>query len=317
MNELRWILLAAGLALIAGIYAWGMRARGRNTRTAEAETRPAVFTGGASGFERTEPTVAPEDAAAQVERRLSIPAASRRIEPSLALDDEDMDVVSRDEAAIDFDDGITSTPSVGSRREPTFTMREEPTGNIRTEPTLRPRAMPPAVEPEIAIAPSRPAIAATAAPLAAASDPAGSKPQKAPQKIFALRVTAIPPAKFEGAALLESLRSEALTHGRYEIFHRLHADGRPVFSVASLKEPGRFDPQAMPGTQFPGVALFAVLPGPVHAGEAFDEMLFTARALATHLTGTIGDERGVPLTAARVAAFREEVLEFERALGSA
>jgi FtsZ-interacting cell division protein ZipA len=90
-----------------------------------------------------------------------------------------------------------------------------------------------------------------------------------------------------------------------------------VFSVASLKEPGRFDLQAMPATQYPGVALFAVLPGPVGAGEAFDEMLFTARALATHLTGTIGDERGVPLTASRVAAFREEVLEFERSLGSA
>jgi cell division protein ZipA len=146
---------------------------------------------------------------------------------------------------------------------------------------------------------------------------ADTKPQKSAQKIFALRVTAPAPERFEGQALLEALRAESLNFGRYDIFHRLHADGRPVFSVASLKEPGRFDLQAMPATQYPGVALFAVLPGPVGAGEAFEEMLFTARALATRLTGTIGDERGVPLTASRVAALREEVLEFERSLGSA
>ena len=141
MNELRWILLAAGLALIAGIYAWGMRSRGRNARTTEAETRPAVFTGGASGFERGEATDEPEDAAAEEERRLSVPTASRRIEPSLSLGDEDVNVGSSDEAAIDFDDGMATAPPVGSRREPTYTMRAESVDTHRIEPTLRPRAM--------------------------------------------------------------------------------------------------------------------------------------------------------------------------------
>jgi cell division protein ZipA len=309
MTELRWILLAAGLVLIAGIYAWGMRSRSRAGRAEDAETRPAVFTGGASGFERAEPGVEADDPESEEERRLSVPAASRRIEPSLTMDDEDADASPREPgASIDFEDDVTAGPGMGSRREPTVSMRTEPMGGGRVEPTLRPRATPPAVEPEIAIAPARPAPAA-AAPAAAPSE---AKPQKAPQKIFALRVTATAPARFDGLALLEALRAESLAHGRYDIFHRLHTDGRPVFSVASLKEPGRFDLQTMPATQYPGVALFAVLPGPVSAGEAFDEMLFTARALATHLAGTIGDERGVPLTAARVATLREEVLEFER-----
>ena len=30
MAELRWILLVAGIALIAGLYAWGVRARKRS-----------------------------------------------------------------------------------------------------------------------------------------------------------------------------------------------------------------------------------------------------------------------------------------------
>ena len=129
-------------------------------------------------------------------------------------------------------------------------------------------------------------------------------------------MTASAPARFDGAELLAALRSEGLGFGRYEIFHRLHDDGRPIYSVASLREPGTFDIESMPTTYFPGVAMFAVLPGPVSAAEAFDEMIFAARALATHLNGSLADERGAPLTALRVGKLREEALEFERAAGS-
>lgn len=310
MTELRWILLVAGLVLIAGIYAWGLRSRSRAGRTEDVETRPAVFTGGAAGFERSEPEIAASDLETEEERRLSVPAASRRLEPSISLDDS---LGGEAGADIDFDDGVTTAPGIKARREPTLSPRPEPVATSgRIEPALRPRAAPPAIEPEVVTSSPRAAPAATPAP------PAGeAKPSRGAQRIFALRVTATPPERFDGRALLEALQAESLAFGRYDIFHRLHTDGRPIFSVASLKEPGRFDQQAMPATQYPGIALFAVLPGPVEAAEAFDEMLFTARALATRLTGTIGDERGVPMTATRVAAFREEVLEFERSLGSA
>jgi FtsZ-interacting cell division protein ZipA len=45
-------------------------------------------------------------------------------------------------------------------------------------------------------------------------------------------------------------------------------------------------------------------------------MIFSARALATHLNGVLEDERGAPLTALRVGKLREEALEFERTTGS-
>ena len=124
-------------------------------------------------------------------------------------------------------------------------------------------------------------------------------------------------SRMQGGSVLEALQAEGLRFGRYQIFHRLHDDGRPIFSVASLKDPGTFDPQTMPGTEYPGVLVFTVLPGPVGAGEAFDEMLFTARALATHLGGALADEKGVPLTAHRAGRLREEALEFERAVAGA
>ena len=66
----------------------------------------------------------------------------------------------------------------------------------------------------------------------------GSDLSRRSQKILALRVTASAPKRFDGAQLLAALNAEGLEHGRYEIFHRLHDDGRPIYSVASLREPG-------------------------------------------------------------------------------
>ena len=132
-----------------------------------------------------------------------------------------------------------------------------------------------------------------------------------------MRVNAVAPARLDGARLKQAMTAEGLEFGRYDIFHRLHTDGRPVFSVASLREPGTFDLNAMPATQYPGVALFVVLPGPVAAAEAVDQMVFTARALAAQLGGGLADERGVPLTPLRVSRLREDALEFERSAGTA
>ena len=120
-----------------------------------------------------------------------------------------------------------------------------------------------------------------------------------------------------GQHILEALHAEGLRFGRYDIFHSLHGDGRPVFSVASLRDSGTFDPQAMAESDYPGILVFVVLPGPVSAAEAFDDMLFTARALATHLEGTLADDKGVPLTAQAAGRMREEALEFERSLDAA
>jgi cell division protein ZipA len=150
-----------------------------------------------------------------------------------------------------------------------------------------------------------------------AAQPEAVKPARPQQKIIAMRVNAVPPARLDGARLKESLLAEGLEFGRYDIFHRLHSDGRPVFSVASLREPGTFDLQAMATSAYPGVALFAVLPGPVAAAETLDEMIFTARALAQQLGGALADERGAPLTPLRIGRLREDALDFERGSGPA
>jgi cell division protein ZipA len=83
-------------------------------------------------------------------------------------------------------------------------------------------------------------------------------------------------------------------------------------SLASLREPGTFDPATMAGAAYAGLAIFAVLPGPLPAQRAFEELLAASRALAGRLGGNLQDERGAPLTVQRISLLREEMLAFDR-----
>jgi cell division protein ZipA len=249
MSELRWILLAAGLVLIAAVYLLGTRSRQRSAAApVERPTRfdaPPASAIGPSSFGDTV-----------------------RFEPSLEPQGASTVNDGPPEPPIDFD-------------EPPAMRATAPAA--RREPTLGPSLGPP-VEP----------------------------PVRPRQKIVTVRVLAVTPARFEGDRLQEAMDSEGLEFGRYDIFHRLHRDGRPIFSVASLREPGTFDREAMAATSYPGIALFSVLPGPLPATETFDQLIFTARALASLLGGSLGDDRGAPLTVHRMTQLREEILAFEQ-----
>jgi len=127
------------------------------------------------------------------------------------------------------------------------------------------------------------------------------------QRIVALRVCAVNESRFQGKRLIGVLEARGLAFGRYQVFHRRHSDGRSIFCVASLNEPGTFDAHRMTDQEYRGVSLFAVLPGPLAALQAFDEMLSTAREIARELGGTLQDDRGLPLSPQRAAALREQV----------
>src|SRR4030095_15177829 len=134
---------------------------------------------------------------------------------------------------------------------------------------------------------------------ARAEPPRPATAPRSPQKIVAIRVTAAHPTRFDGALLREVVTAARFTHGRYDIFHRLDPDGRPIMSLASLLEPGTFDPAKMDTAAYPGIAVFTVMPGPLPAARAFDELLDTARAMATRLGGQLQDDRGAPLSGQR------------------
>jgi hypothetical protein len=134
------------------------------------------------------------------------------------------------------------------------------------------------------------------------------------QKIITVRVCAAGDAAWDGTDLATAFAGSDLVHGRYGVFHRLHADGRSIFCVASLMEPGSFDPARMPEQRFPGVSIFAVLPGPVEPLQTFEQLMAAARQLAQDLSGMMQDEKGGPLSPQRAGSLREEVIRFQQKL---
>jgi len=269
-DDLRWILLVAGVVLIAGVYLWGLRSRQRSA---------------APGHERV---VRPE---APLQGRVAAAAMPRR-EPGLEPDGGSTEAGRAAPAS-----GSEALPVIEVDREDVALARQVQPG--RREPRIE--APPPASSPVRTRADD-----AAAAPATAVRPPA-------PQKIVALRITAPAATPFEGRALREAVAAERLEFGRYQVFHRLHADGEPVFSLASLKEPGTFDPATMDGASYRGVVLFAVLPGPLPPAQAFDALVEAAGALAGRLGGLLQDERGASLSMARLEQLRAELVALERA----
>lgn len=277
MQELRWILLAAGIALIVALYVLGVRARRRSA---------------APGLGRATRVEAPPLSGIE----------SPRIEPRVDV---------ADDAALDFEapaTAIDEVPIVDFEVEP------EPEPAAASSEAHRREPMPEVNRPDPIPAVHRrePTFAAPADAPRPAPPPRDASAPRQRQKIIALRVTAPAPERFEGAFLEEALRAEGFAFGRFGIFHRLDAAGRPILSLASLLEPGTFDPATMARCSYPGVALFAVLPGPVSAPQALEELVESGRYLAERLGGSLLDDRGAALSVQRIGQLREEVLDFER-----
>jgi cell division protein ZipA len=162
------------------------------------------------------------------------------------------------------------------------------------------------VAPAVAIAPAPGAVREELPRLPAGPSPVVDWPPDAQRQIVSLRLVAIS-ERFVGRSLRQALAAEGFVLGRFAIFHKPDDEQRAVLSAASLTRPGTFDPDTMDSQHFGGLSLFAVLPGPRPAPQAFEELINTARNLNDRLHGVLQDERGSPLTTARIALLRERV----------
>jgi cell division protein ZipA len=125
------------------------------------------------------------------------------------------------------------------------------------------------------------------------------------RRILALRLVAPVPDKFAGRSLRQALAAEGFVLGQFAIFHKPDEERRAVLSAASLTRPGTFDMETMDSQHYGGLSLFAVLPGPKPARQAFDDLVFAARNLNDRLHGVLQDEQGTPLTPSRIAFMRD------------
>ncbi len=272
MSELRGILIAFAVLLLAGIY-WLGRRDGRRERAAAAAQLPGN-TAAAGGTPRAAPVTCEAEIraasseaqhakqyAASTQAAAVLPGPPARIEPTLG---EAAPVAAEDAPPLDASEA-------GSMGEPVHDMD----------------------------------FAAAEAP--AAMDVAAAPPSR--MVIALLLVASVP--RFSGAHLRAALEAESLVFGKYQIFHRLAPQGEIVFSIASMLEPGTFVAEEMFDEQYPGIALFMQIPGALDGVSALNELISCGRRLQEALGGVLQDELGAPLQAARIEQLRREVRDFE------
>jgi FtsZ-interacting cell division protein ZipA len=275
MPELRWILLGLGILFCLGLW-WRESRRPRQAASSSAR---------AGGPVRQEPVIAPPEPPRHV-----LMEQERGPEPELP------------EVLLPDDD---PTPPV----EPEPTLAPEPAPVVAAKERLarelfsRPVAeMLERIEPILGdteiIDPDSPA-----------AEPLRPPPE---EKIVTLRLAAPPLERFDGRELVAALRAAGLEHGKFSIFHKVAPNGATLMSVASLVEPGTFDLDRIEAQRFPGISLFAVLPGPMEAGATLDMMVGIARDLAARLRGVLQDERGVPMSPQKLADLRVGLMEWQR-----
>jgi len=274
--ELRWILLALSLVLLAGIWWWGRR------RSTQAPGNAALreITPTADPVRHEQPAV---EGLPDVGTAPDAQAHEWGVPPfePLSIHTQEYDDVPILDGPMMVDADPAPALSAAGASAP-------PPGRV---PTLLPES--------------------SDRTTAAAAQTPNLSPQ---QKIVTVRVCAPGEARWSGATLLSALELHGLAYGRYQVFHRRHVDGRSLFCVASLIEPGTFDVASMSTEEFQGVTLFAVLPGPVEPLLTVDELLGAARGLARELAGMVQDSKGLPLSPQRAAALRDDVARFQASL---
>jgi cell division protein ZipA len=301
---LRWTLLILGGVFVVALALWERRrprqARGRDAGAPRAGGEPVL---GGLPREALEPKGgerALEPWIADGPLEPSEPAGSwREAAPGAALGELPMVLVDVPEEPPELQPASVLADS--------WETLEEGVGEVRILGQVEPVEPVEPVETPAApqAAPTEPtAPAESPAALLAAEPPLRVEwPPESERHIVALRLVA-GPERFAGRMLRLALAAEGFRLGRFDIFHKPDDQGRAFLSAASLTRPGTFDLDAMDSQRYAGLSLFAVLPGPLPALQAFDCLLATVDNLNERLQGEVQDERGQPLSGDRVALLR-------------
>jgi len=275
MSELRWTLLILG-ALFIAVLAWWERRRPRQASGA---------------LERPAPREAPAEAPPRALREppFSLPEMRAR-EP----------LIPRELPVVDTSADLARVPMLQPAPGAALPPYPQPAHGARRDGAPDMSAGPAAPAPGALPRESLPELPPAPAPVV-------QWPPERERRIVAVRLVAPLPERFAGRSLRQALAAEGFVLGQFAIFHKPDEERRAVLSAASLTRPGTFDVDTMDSQHYGGLSLFAVLPGPKPPPQAFDELVFAARNLNERLHGVLQDERGSPLTPARIALLREQL----------
>jgi cell division protein ZipA len=296
MSELRWALLILGVVFILVLAFWERRRPRQASGVFErASVRESALDSPPRQV-REPPLTLPEIRAREPIAARELPVVAARDEPAAALPEPDAEPALAEPAA-PWDANETAVFD-SSHQDLQAWSADDPSESAASTPIVS------EAEPAHAAA----AAAREALPeLPPAAPTVVDWPADRERHILALRLVAPQEERFAGRSLRQALAAEGFFLGQFAIFHKPDDERRAVLSAASLTRPGTFDMETMDSQHYGGLSLFAVLPGPKPARQAFDELVFAARNLNERLHGVLQDEQGTPLTPARIAQLREQL----------
>jgi len=149
--------------------------------------------------------------------------------------------------------------------------------------------------------------APAASPASTARVPAIQWPPRHTERVLTLRIIRRDSAAMPGRALRIALESAGLASGPQQIFHRADPHGAVIVSAANMLQPGVLDPAHMDASEYRGLSLFAVLPGPLPPVRMLEELVATARSVAHRLGAIVQDEQGADLDGMRLTELRRSL----------
>ncbi len=129
------------------------------------------------------------------------------------------------------------------------------------------------------------------------------------EKIISLNVMAPEGYVLDGVELYNIFLQRGYEHGEMGIFHSRY-DGKTIFSIVNMIEPGSFDLDTIDTMQTPGVTLFLQLPGTIAADVLFEVLISEAGDIARALGGTVLDSQRSTLTKQTIQHLRESIYEY-------
>ena len=288
MSQLRWTLLVIGVLFIVAL-TWWERRRPRQANGAFERMPLRESADPAPRVVREPPLTLPEVRVHEPVVAAELPVLETGEEPPLP-------VLEAAAGELHAPVGLEESPAVAAAPEDEDTVDDIPVLVLDEEAAARQSAASTAEPPHEELP-----------TLAGAPSVVVDWPAEQERRILALRLVAPQRERFAGRSLRQALAAEGFLLGQFAIFHRADEERRAVLSAASLTRPGTFDMDTMDSQHFGGLSLFAVLPGPKPARQAFDELVFAARNLNERLHGVLQDEEGSPLTPARIEQLRAQL----------
>lgn len=135
-----------------------------------------------------------------------------------------------------------------------------------------------------------------------------------PDRIITINVIAGEDREFNGRELWDFLHAAGLRHDQMKILSKPEGnqeDGKPIFRVANIVNPGTFEADAIDDFSTPGISMFMLLPAPINNLLAFEQMLAVARRLAEALDGRLLDFKRQEMTAQGIEQARRRIREFD------